>query len=140
MTTKNLTLEKYLIVDIDGTLTKEDPTVDYADKLPRLDVIAKVNELHRCGIKILLYSARNMRTYQGNIGSINVHTLPVVTSWLERYGVKYHEIYMGKPWCGTNGIYIRTKSVRPDQFLNLPLHEIERMLEPTTNNLQKTNE
>ena len=117
-----------LIVDVDGTLTHDTPGVGYSQKLPRLDVIEKINALHLRGIRIALYSARNMRTYKGNIGLINKHTLPVMMEWLNRHGVRYDEIHMGKPWCGTDGFYIQSRSMRPDRFLNMPLSEIEQIL------------
>ena len=128
MTTSCNLSETCLIVDVDGTLTQDDPNLSYSDRLPRLDVIARVNELHRRGVQIVIYSARNMRTHQGNLGLINLHTLPVLLSWLERHGVCYHEIHMGKPWCGTEGFYVRSKGIRPECFLELPIEEIEEML------------
>ncbi len=44
-----------------------------------------------------------MRTYEGNVGKINVNTLPIIIDWLERHNVPYDEIYVGKPWCGHDG-------------------------------------
>lgn len=120
-----------LIVDVDGTLTHDAPGVDYAQKPPRLDVIEKVNALHLRGVRIALYSARNMRTHKGNLGLINKHTLPIMLEWLDRHGVRYDEIHMGKPWCGTDGFYIHSKSLRPDRFLDMSLIEIERMIAQT---------
>lgn len=117
-----------LIVDVDGTLTQDDPGLNYSDRLPRQDVIAKVNALQACGVRIIIYSARNMRTHQGNIGLINKHTLPVLMAWLERHGVRYDEIHVGKPWCGTEGFYVQSKSVRPDRFLQLPLEELQALI------------
>ena len=117
-----------LIVDVDGTLTHDAPGVDYSEKPPRIDVIAKVNALHMRGVRIVLYSARNMRTHQGNLGLINKHTLPVMLEWLDRHGVRYDEIHMGKPWCGTDGFYVQSKSLRPDSFLTMSIDEIERMI------------
>src|SRR5690554_153194 len=99
-----------LIVDVDGTLTQDTPNIDYSHKLPRLDVIDKINSLHMRGVRIVIYSARNMRTYKGNLGLINKHTLPVLINWLDRHEVRYDEIYMGKPWCGTDGFYIQSRS------------------------------
>ena len=124
---RNIT-ETFLIVDVDGTLAQDDPNLPYRDRLPRRDVIARVNELHRRGVQITIYSARNMRTYEGNLGLINLHALPVLLSWLERHGVCYHEIHMGKPWCGTEGFYVRVNGIRPERFLELPLEDIEEML------------
>jgi capsule biosynthesis phosphatase len=128
MTARRNIAETCLIVDVDGTLAQDDTNLPYSDRLPRRDVIARVNELHRRGVQITIYSARNMRTYESNLGLINLHTLPVLLSWLEHHGVCYHEIHMGKPWCGTEGFYVRSNGIRPDRFVELPLEDIEEML------------
>ena len=118
-----------LIVDVDGTLTRDNPDLDYADREPRADVINRVNLLHERGVSVVIYSARNMRTHKGNLGRINKHTLPTLITWLDRHGVKYDEIYMGKPWCGHDGFYVESRSMRPDRFVNLSLPELESLLE-----------
>ena len=117
-----------IILDVDGTLTVDDPSVDYADRLPRRDVIERVNHLHRRGATIVIYSARNMRTYRGSVGRINKHTLPVLLDWLERHAVSFDEIHMGKPWCGNEGFYVCERSMRPSRFLALPIAELEQRL------------
>lgn len=117
-----------LIVDMDGTLTHDDSSVPYSKRLPRLDVIERVNALHAHGVRIIIYTARNMRSYNGNLGLINKNTLPVLSGWLERHGVSYDEIHMGKPWCGEEGFYIQSRSLRPDKFCKLPIEEIAAMM------------
>jgi len=117
-----------LIVDVDGTLTFNDSSVSYINQKPRRDVIARVNALHERGVRIIIYSARNMRTYRGNVGLINKNTLPVLIKWLEVHGVCYDEIHIGKPWCGIDGFYVQSGSIRPDRFVSLPIKEIEAML------------
>lgn len=117
-----------LIVDVDGTLTHDDPSMDYSSRRPRRDVIERENSLHGLGVRILIYSARNMRTHRGNLGLINKHTLPVLIQWLEQHCVRFDEIYMGKPWCGADGFYVRERSIQPDAFVNASVEQIGRML------------
>ena len=117
-----------LIVDVDGTLTYDDANLDYLERRPRTDVIKRINALYARGISVVIYSARNMRTHNGNLGRINKHTLPKLINWLERHGVQYDEIYMGKPWCGTEGFYVQSRSMRPDRFVTLPFEELESLL------------
>jgi capsule biosynthesis phosphatase len=93
-----------------------------------LDVIDRVNALHAAGVRIIVYSARNMRTYAGNVGLINKHTLPVLISWLAKHGVRYDEIHMGKPWCGLEGFYVKARSLRPSRFVDLPLDTLQRLI------------
>jgi capsule biosynthesis phosphatase len=117
-----------LIVDVDGTLTRDDSSVPYSERVPRTDVIARIKMLHARGVRIVIYSARNMRTYNGNVGLINKNTLPILMDWLEKHGVCYDEIHMGKPWCGKDGFYIQPRSLRPNSFAALPLETIAAML------------
>ena len=119
---------KNLIVDLDGTLTAAD-TSDYKNVLPREDVIARLREYKNKGFKITISTARNMRTYKGNVGQINIHTLPIIIEWLDKHDVPYDEILVGKPWCGHEGFYIDDKAVRPSEFAALSEDEIKALLE-----------
>lgn len=120
-----------LLVDVDGTLTIDEPDISYASRRPRSDVIDKINALHERGVEVILYSARNMRSYKGNLGKINKHTLPVLLSWLDRNHVRFNEIHVGKPWCGIDGFYVQQRSMRPSDFLKTPLESILKNLEPS---------
>lgn len=77
---------------------------------------------------MVIYSARNMRTHEGSLGRINKYTLPKLVDWLDRHEVQYDEIYMGKPWCGYDGFYVESRSMRPDRFVTLPIEDLESLL------------
>lgn len=119
---------KRLIIDLDGTITKGD-TSDYQNVSPNTDVIEKLREYRKIGYEIVIQTARNMRTYEGNVGKINVHTLPIITEWLDRHKVPYDEIHVGKPWCGYEGFYIDDRAVRPSEFSSLTKNQIEDLLQ-----------
>ncbi|GHZ42511.1 hypothetical protein VCSRO173_3307 [Vibrio cholerae] len=123
-----LIVMKKLIVDLDGTLTQAN-TSDYKTVLPRLDVIEQLHQYKKNGFDIVISTARNMRTYEGNVGKINIHTLPVITEWLNKYEVPYDEILVGKPWCGNEGFYIDDKAIRPSEFTSLSIDDINELLE-----------
>lgn len=118
---------KKLVVDLDGTLTQAN-TSDYKNVLPREDVIEKLREYHAQGFTITISTARNMRTYEGNVGKINIHTLPIITAWLDEHSVPYDEILVGKPWCGNEGFYIDDKAIRPSEFAALSNEQINELL------------
>ena len=118
---------KKLIVDLDGTLTLAD-NINYADVSPRSDVIAKLIEYKKNGFEIVISTARNMRTYEGNVGKINIHTLPVIISWLDKHNVPYDQIIVGKPWCGSEGFYIDDRAVRPSEFARLSFEQIKNLI------------
>ncbi|KXU81626.1 HAD hydrolase family protein [Aeromonas enteropelogenes] len=119
---------KRLIVDLDGTLTQAN-TSDYKNVLPRIEVILQLRKYKELGFDIVIATARNMRTYDGNIGKINVHTLPIITEWLDLHNIPYDEIIVGKPWCGHEGFYIDDRAVRPSEFVNLSFEEINLLFE-----------
>ena len=73
-----------------------------------------------------------MRTYNNNIGEINVHTLPVVIDFLNKYNIPYDQIIMGKPWPGYGGFYVDDKSIRPSEFVNKTEEEIIDLLNKET--------
>ncbi len=119
---------KRLVIDLDGTLTHDDPKTKYHDKQPNLDVVSKLRAYKELGFEIVIATSRNMRTFDGNIGRINAVTLPAIIEWLKRHDVPYDEIHVGKPWCGQNGFYVDDKALRPEEFVNLEYHEIVRLL------------
>ncbi|MBB1274460.1 capsular biosynthesis protein [Psychromonas sp. SR45-3] len=118
---------KKLIVDLDGTITKAD-TNDYINVSPNLEVIKQLRYYKELGYSITIHTARNMRTYKGNVGKINIFTLPIITAWLEKHQVPFDEILVGKPWCGHDGFYIDDRAIRPSEFSALSINEIEDLL------------
>lgn len=72
-------------------------------------------------------TARNMRTYEGNIGKINIHTLPIIIDWLNKHNVPFDEIIVGKPWCGNEGFYVDDRAVRPDEFSRMSMDELNTL-------------
>ena len=118
---------KKLIVDLDGTITKAD-TNDYINVSPNLAVIKQLRHYKELGYSITIHTARNMRTYKGNVGKINIFTLPIITAWLEKHQVPFDEILVGKPWCGHDGFYIDDRAIRPSEFSALSINEIEDLL------------
>lgn len=119
---------KKLIVDLDGTITLAN-TSDYKQVLPNLELINNLKQYKKDGFLIVISTARNMRTHEGNVGKINIHTLPIIIEWLEKHNVPYDEILVGKPWCGHDGFYIDDRAVRPSEFNSLSFEEITALIE-----------
>jgi len=119
---------KRLVFDLDGTIALDDPDRSYAERAPNLVLIEQLRAYRDQGFEIVICSARNMRTYGGQIGKINANTLPVILDWLARHDVPYDEIHVGKPWCGAEGFYVDDKAIRPSEFVALSLDEIRALL------------
>ena len=122
-------IEGTLVVDIDGTLCDiKAAGQSYADLVPRADMIAKLREYQARGYRVLLFTARNMKTHNNNLGLINKHTAPLLLDWLSRWDIPYDELLFGKPWPRNKGFYIDDRAIRPDEFLKLTEQEIHALL------------
>ena len=119
---------KRLVMDIDGTLTIDSPE-SYDQKPCNEAVVQQLRTYRNMGFEIVLYTARNMNTYQNNVGKIVAQTLPILTAWLEKYDIPYDEIHVGKPWCGNEGFYVDDKAIRPSEFIAHTHQEIMTLLE-----------
>ena len=118
---------KKIVIDLDGTLTI-DSDCSYEDKPSNIKVIEACHEFKRLGFEIIIFTSRNMRTYEGNTGKININTLPGIIKWLDEKNVPYDEIHIGKPWCGFDGFYVDDKAIRPSEFANMDYEEIKEIL------------
>ncbi len=118
---------KKIIIDLDGTITSKE-TSDYDGVVPNTDVVETLRKYRADGFDIVIHTSRNMRTYEGNVGKINVHTLPKIIGWLEKHSVPYDEIVVGKPWCGFDGFCVDDKTIRPSEFASMSYEEIREML------------
>ncbi len=121
-----------LVVDLDGTITRDDASRSYDDKLPDEAVVAQLRVYKDMGFEIVLYSARSMRTFNNSIGKISAHTLPTIIAWLKRHDVPFDEIHIGKPWCGTDGFYVDDRAIRPVEFVSLSLEQIHALIGKTS--------
>ncbi|MGM1050637.1 MAG: capsular biosynthesis protein [Bacillota bacterium] len=102
-----------VVVDLDGTIcTLKKNGESYNDVIPLPGAIETLNWLHREGHKIIIYTARNMRTCDGNVGRVIKNVGKITIDWLEKYNIPYDEIVFGKP---DGDIYIDDKGF---QFMN----------------------
>ncbi len=130
--------EYSFVFDIDGTLCpikKKDEK--YEDLIPFPDVVKKLQYYKENGARIILYTSRNMNSYQGNIGLINKHTAAVLSAWLEKWKIPYDEIVYGKVWPGHKGFYVDDRTVRPDEFLRYSPEELDRLCENSRSGLRQ---
>ena len=118
---------KTLVVDLDGTITIES-NLEYSEKIPNKYVVEKLREYSKKGCKIIINTARNMNSFNGDISEINKETLPVALSWLNTHEIPFDGIVVGKPWCGFEGFYIDDRAIRPSEFVNLSQDEINDLL------------
>ena len=118
-----------IVVDLDGTLALPSPTGRYEDCPVNAPLLARLRTLRAHGSRIVIATARNMRTYGANVGLINANTVPVILDWLERHEVPYDELHVGKPWPGPTGYYVDDRAIRPSELVSLDDQEIAALLE-----------
>lgn len=121
-------VQRRLVVDIDGVIVEKESEKEYSERNSIEEVVETLRGYADNGFYIILHTARNMRTYEGRIGKINAETAPVLIKWLDEHEIPYDEIRYGKPWCGHQGFYVDDRAIRPDEFANLDLDEIQTML------------
>ena len=92
-----------LVVDVDNTLSVRPNGLGYESCVPITECCEALKRAHQNGIYIILFTARNMRTFNGNLGLINKYTAPTLLAWLDQYSIPYDEVHFGKPW-GTGGV------------------------------------
>ena len=119
-----------MIFDIDGTICPiKGKDEKYEDLVPYSSMVDKVKELKDSGFRIVLFTARNMKTYNGDIKQITKYTRPVIEKWLDKWDIPYDELIVGKPWPGKFGFYVDDRAIRPNELMNFNLEELYSICE-----------
>ncbi len=92
-------MSKYRICfDLDGTLCEnKKPGQEYKDVLPMPGAVEYLKQLKEQGHYVIIMTARNMVTYNNNVGQIIANQAPIVIDWLKKYDMPYDELLFGKP-------------------------------------------
>lgn len=116
------------IFDIDGTICPiKKKNEKYEDLIPYENMVNKIRYYKDNGAKIVLFTSRNMNTYKGNIGEINKNTAKILLNWLDKWNIPYDEIIYGKPWPGHKGFYVDDRSIRPSEFIEYDVNELNEL-------------
>lgn len=117
-----------IIIDLDNTLTMESD-LSYEEKKPNKKVIEACHKYKSLGFKIVVFTSRNMRTFNQDIDLIKINTYPKIKTWLKKNNVPFDEIIVGKPWCGNNGFYVDDRAIRPSEFVSMSYTQINDIIE-----------
>jgi capsule biosynthesis phosphatase len=116
------------VFDIDGTICPiKRKDEKYEDLIPYPEIVEKLKCYKENGAKIVLYTSRNMNSYNGNIGLINKNTAVILLEWLKKWEIPYDEIVYGKVWPGHKGFYVDDRTVRPNEFLKYSPEELDKI-------------
>ena len=94
-----------IYVDIDETICKSPESRDYAQAVPMMERVEKINRLYDAGNKIVYWTAR------GTGSGIDWRT--VTERQFKEWGVKYHELRLGKP---IYDLFIDDKNINSDTY------------------------
>jgi capsule biosynthesis phosphatase len=83
--------------DIDNVICRTNSKNEYLKSKPNLKNIKLINQVYNNGYSVILYTARGMGRYNGNLNKIKKNIKPLTLKQLNKWGVKYHKIYFGKP-------------------------------------------
>ena len=99
-----------ICIDIDGVVAGFKGEGDtYADVLPIPGAIERLRDFKKSGHYIILYTARHMKTCNGNVGLVTARVGGITLDWLKRHEIPYDEIHFGKPWAD---VYIDDNAFR----------------------------
>ena len=121
-----------IYMDLDGTLCPiKNENQRYEDLPPDNAVVESLRAARTEGYRVVIFSARNMRTFDGDLSRITTETGPVVMTWLNKHKIPYDGLLLGKPWPGPRGFYVDDRTVRPDEFVELNTGQILVKLDQT---------
>ena len=97
--------------DLDGTLvSRHHADVDYTNVSPIQSTVSFLRFLHDMGHTIIIYTARRMRTHQGNVGAVTADIGAQTIKTLKLFNIPYDELIFGKPYAD---FYIDDLAINP---------------------------
>jgi capsule biosynthesis phosphatase len=121
-----------ICIDLDGVIAeikKENET--YADVKPIKSAVEKIKKLKENGHYIIIYTARHMKTCDGNVSKVLAKIGRITLEWLDKYNVPYDEIVFGKPWADIyiddNGYRFNNWNEIQDDGSNLPISSEKKL-------------
>lgn len=100
------------VFDIDGTICSLTGG-DYESAKPLVDRIQIINRLFDEGNRITLLTARGMGRSNNNRTMAYDLFYDLTTQQLKEWGVKYHDLFLGKP---SGDFYIDDKGIKDVEF------------------------
>ena len=93
---------KTIAFDLDGTLCTRPDGIEhlgpkkYNHCVPNQEMINVLNDLYDNGNTILIYTARGMGQFKGNVHKVHIELYELTLASLREWGVKHHGLIMGK--------------------------------------------
>jgi glycerol-3-phosphate cytidylyltransferase len=104
--------------DLDKTICFQEIDKDYERSFPDNDIIKKINYLYDQGHRIIIYTARGMTRFDGDIDKIIFNYKSMTEEHLNSWGLKFHKLLFGKP---SYDFFIDDKSILIQDFKKIIL-------------------
>jgi len=94
--------QKTIAFDLDDVLCERDSKFEslgalkYHHCVPKMEYINMANSLYEAGYKIIVYTARGMTHFAGDVKAIEENLRSITEQQLNDWGVRYHELVFGK--------------------------------------------
>lgn len=111
---ERLRIMSRICFDVDGVIADHAGDLPYVDRQPYPWVAQKIRDLKEAGHVIIFCTARYMRLFDGDQESAAHAGRYQLIRWLEKHGIPYDEIYLGKP---SADLYVDDKAVRIESDL-----------------------
>lgn len=96
--------------DIDGVIANfKAPNQNYSDVLPIEGASEVIRNLRLGGHEVILHTARQMKTTNGNVSKVLAREGKNLFDWLEKHEIEYDEILFGKPYAD---LYVDDNAIR----------------------------
>lgn len=105
------------VFDIDGTICNN-TFGNYEQAEPFVERIKAINKLYDEGNKIVFFTARGMKTFNGDIAEVYKKYFEFTEIQLNKWKAKYHQLRLGKP---EGDFYIDDKGVSDVDFFTTNL-------------------
>ena len=93
--------KKLFCFDLDGVICKNNKyknsnLINYNKSKPIRTAVKVINELYDSGHKIVIYTARGMTRYNGNISLVKKKLSKLTINSLKSWNLRYHKLVFGK--------------------------------------------
>jgi len=106
-----------ICIDLDGTIASNKVGgQDYSDVVPISGAVDTLTRLRSAGAYIIIHTARNMNTYDNNLGLIIANQAGPTIEWLNKWKIPYDELLFGKP---NVDVFIDDKGLKFDNWLSI---------------------
>lgn len=100
--------KRIICFDLDNVICFTNKKKNYKKSNPNSQAIKLINYLFKNNFKIIIFTARGMSRFKGDIKKIKKNYQVMTKSQLEMWRVNYHELIFGKP---SFDIYIDDKNL-----------------------------